>query len=74
MWNLVLLKLQKRLSLWHGLHLSLGGIIILINVVLSSLLMYYFSFYKALKVVLKEITTIHRYFLWGGSEDKGKVN
>jgi hypothetical protein len=48
--------------------LSIGGRVTLINSVLSSLPLYYFSFFKAPSCVLKELVTVQRNFLWGGRE------
>lgn len=45
----------------------------LINVVLSCLLVYYLSFYKAPLKVIQSITKIPRNFLWGGSESCKKI-
>lgn len=57
--------MRKRLSKWKGRNLSLGGIIVLIKSVLSSLLLYYFSFFRALIKVLRLLTGIQRSFLCG---------
>lgn len=65
-------KLRKRLSLWQGRHLSMGGRVTLINSVLNSIPLYYLSFYKAPKVVIKSLIKIQRNFLWGINEvDRG---
>lgn len=50
-----------------------GGRITLINLVLPSVSLYYFSFFKAPKKVIKELTRIQRNFLWGGSEEVRKT-
>ncbi|CAJ2645290.1 unnamed protein product [Trifolium pratense] len=63
--------MSKRLSSWCGRHLSYGGRITLINSVLASLPLYFFSFFKAPVCVLKQLVRIQRNFLWGGGlEDK----
>lgn len=49
------------------------GRITLINLVLASLPLYYFSFFKARKKVIKEMVQIQRKFLGGGSEDGRKI-
>lgn len=51
----------------------MGGRITLINSVLASLPLYYFSFFKAPKKVIKEMVRTQRNFLWGGSEDVQKM-
>lgn len=66
-WSPVIKKLRNRLSTWRSRQLSIGGRITLINSVLPSLTLYYFSFFKAPKNVIKEMTAIQRNFLWGES-------
>lgn len=68
-WNPVLQKFRSRLASWKGRNLSIGGRVTLINSVLSSLPLYFFSFYKAPKVVIREMIKIQRDFLWGVKED-----
>jgi len=48
-------RFEKRLSSWKGENLSIGGRLILINLVLSSLPMYMMSFFSLLKWVLKKL-------------------
>ena len=67
-WNPVIHKVRSRLASWKGRHLSIGGRVTLINSVLNSLPLYFFSFYKAPKVVIKELIMIQRDFLWGGKD------
>lgn len=50
-WKPVLENIDKRLSAWKSRFLSLGGRVILINSVLSSIPVYFFSIYKAPKMV-----------------------
>ncbi|KAF1867299.1 hypothetical protein Lal_00049728 [Lupinus albus] len=54
-WTSLIDKIQSRLSSWYSTNISFVGRVILINVVLSALLVFYLSFYKALiSVVLKQ--------------------
>ncbi|CAJ2658352.1 unnamed protein product [Trifolium pratense] len=63
--------MMKRLNTWSGRQLSYGGRITLINSVLASLPVYFFSFFKAPKCVINQLVRIQRNFLWGGGlEDK----
>ncbi|MCH90431.1 ribonuclease H protein, partial [Trifolium medium] len=63
--------MSKRLCSWSGRHLSIGGRVSLINSVLASLLLYFFSFFKAHICVIIQLIRIQRNFLWGGGlEDK----
>lgn len=66
--------MKKRLSKWKGRHLSFGGRIILIQSVLSSLPLYFFSFFRVPRKVLKIIIGIQRSFLWGGYESSKKIS
>ncbi|GAU30605.1 hypothetical protein TSUD_62250 [Trifolium subterraneum] len=70
-WKPVVDAMSKRLCSWNSHHLSYGGRITLINSVLSSLPLYFFSFFKAPSCILKQLVRIQRNFLWGGGiEDK----
>jgi hypothetical protein len=72
-WYPVLESMKNRLSAWNGRHLSIGGRVTLINSVLSSLPLYFFSFYKAPVCVIKEMVSIQRNFLWGGGLEGNKM-
>ncbi|PNX76259.1 ribonuclease H [Trifolium pratense] len=47
-WRPIIETMRKRLSGWGDRHLPIGGRVTLINTVLSSLPLYYFSFFKEL--------------------------
>jgi hypothetical protein len=71
MWQSVVDTRAKRLNSWSGRLLSYGGRLTLINSVLASLPLYFFSFYKAPVGVIKQLNRIQRNFIWGGgTEDK----
>ncbi|KAK2457421.1 hypothetical protein QL285_004692 [Trifolium repens] len=72
-WAPIVDSLRKRLSVWSGRNLSIGGRVTLINSVLSSLPLYFFSFFKAPVGVLKDLVCIQRRFLWGGGLDTKKM-
>lgn len=65
-WKPVVDAMSKRLNSWRGRHLSYGGRLTLIDSVLASLPLYFFSFFKAPSCVLKQLVRIQRNFLWGG--------
>jgi hypothetical protein len=70
-WQPVIDAMSKRLNSWSSRHLSYGGRITLVNSVLASIPLYFFSFFKAPCCVIKQLVRIQRNFLWGGSiEDK----
>lgn len=54
--------------------MSLGGRVVLINVVLNVILIYTLSFYKAPKKVLKEIIKIQNNFLWSSTEQRKSIH
>jgi hypothetical protein len=63
MWKPIVESMMKRLSSWNDQHLSIGGRVTLINFVLSSLPLYFFSFFKAPKGVISQLVQIQRNFL-----------
>jgi hypothetical protein len=65
--------MAKRLNFWSGRHLSYGGRLTLINSVLASMPLYFFSFYKAPSCVLNQLVRIQRNFLWGGGLEEKKL-
>ncbi|GAU51623.1 hypothetical protein TSUD_414500 [Trifolium subterraneum] len=70
-WQPIIDSLTKRLSSWTGRNLSIGGRVTLINSVLSSIPLYFFSFYKAPRCIVNKLVRIQQNFLWGGGlEDK----
>ncbi|CAJ2652296.1 unnamed protein product [Trifolium pratense] len=72
-WLPIIDSMKKRLGVWNSRLLSIRGRVTLINSVLSSLPLYFFSFFKAPVCVLKEMVSIQRNFLWGGGMDRSKI-
>lgn len=66
--------LNKRLSRWKGKHLYLGGRIVLLKSVLTSIPLYYLSFFRISRKVLKTLIGIQRSFLWGGGDGNRRIN
>jgi hypothetical protein len=63
-WKMIEKHIEKKLSWWKGKYLSVGGRLVLINLVLSSLSMFMLSFFKIPIWVLKNINYIRsRFFL-----------
>src|SRR5512141_1681720 len=54
-WKLIEERIEKKFSSWKGKHLSVGGRLVLINSVLSSLVMLMISFFEIPKGVLQKI-------------------
>lgn len=55
-------------------HISLGGKVVLLKSVLTTLPIYFLSFFKALEGVISAMETLFRRFLWGGNEEKGIIH
>ena len=62
-------KVKARLSAWKGKCLSFAGRLCLIKSVLTSIPLFYLSFYKAPTSVCDKISSIQRRFLWAWGKD-----
>lgn len=74
MWKDVMRNVKTRLDKWRGRFLSIGGRIVLINLVLNVIPLYTISFCRALKAVIKNLVAIQRKFLWGGVDRESSIN
>ena len=63
MWNLILERMEKKLSSWKRLYLSKGGRLTLLKSTLSSLPTYYLSLFVIPIVVADRLEQIQRKFL-----------
>ena len=54
-WNIIEKRFEKKLSSWKGKHLSVGGRLVLINSVLTSLVMFMLSFFEVPRGVLEKL-------------------
>lgn len=72
-WKLVIDQFQFRLSTWKAKTLSFRGRTTLVNSVLSSLLIFYFSLSKAPLKVIKNLDGFRRKFLWAGGSPTTKI-
>lgn len=63
-------RFQKKLGSWKGKLLSVGGRLVLINSVLSSLPIFMFSFFEAPKGVLKKLDYYRSRVFWQYNEYK----
>jgi hypothetical protein len=57
-WSIIEEKFQKKLAGWKGNLLSLGGRLVLINSVLTSIAMFMLSFFEVPKGVLKKLDLV----------------
>ena len=71
-WNLILEKMEKKLSRWKCLYLSEGGRLMLLKSTLLSLPTYFLSLLTIPKAVAARLESIQRNFLWGSSEGSFK--
>ena len=71
-WNLILEKMEKKLSRWKCLYLSEGGRLMLLKSTLLSLPTYFLSLFTIPKAVAARLESIQRNFLWGSSEGSFK--
>jgi hypothetical protein len=69
-WKRVEERFQKRLNCWRSKLLSVGGRLILINSVLSSLHMFMLSFFEVPRGVLKKLDYFISCFFWQSDEHK----
>ena len=72
-WNPIVDKIRSRLSRWKGRVVSMVERICLIKFVISALPLFYFSFFKAPKVVYNQIRKIQAKFLWGWEFEERKI-
>jgi len=68
-WEPVLNRIRSRLSVWKSRFLSFGGGLILLKFVLTALLVYALSFFKALPCVISSIESILNKKKLGGGEE-----
>ena len=71
-WKGVEDRFEKKLSSWKGKNMSVGGRLVLINSVLSSLLMFMFSFFEVPREVLKRLDYYRSRFYWQSDNHKRK--
>lgn len=72
-WDPVVQKLKRKLSSWKGKHLTFGGRVCLFKSVLTAILLFYLSFFRMPKGVLKQCIQIMAHFLWSGSDYVRKI-
>lgn len=59
--------------IWHNKFLSIGGRVVLLNSIISNIDIFFLSFYKAPKVIIKDIIMTQISFLLGGDKEANKV-
>lgn len=71
-WKEVEERFQRKLSAWKGKMLSIGGRLVLINSILSSLSIFMFSFFEVPRTILKKLDYYRSRFFWEGEGHKKK--
>jgi hypothetical protein len=71
-WEKIEERIEKELRSWKGKYLWLGGRLVLINYVLSSLPMFMLSFFEVPKGVLEKIDYFRSRFFWQHDSQKKK--
>ncbi|GKV32990.1 hypothetical protein SLEP1_g41549 [Rubroshorea leprosula] len=74
LWKPLIKTFEKKLSQWKGRFLSFGGRITLLNAVLTSLPVFSMSVHLLPRGLILSLDKIRRNFLWGGGENKRKIN
>ncbi|XP_028053421.1 uncharacterized protein LOC114257814 [Camellia sinensis] len=73
-WLPVIDKCKQKLASWKRRYLSFTGRLTLIKSVLASLPIFYFSIFKMLEIVAKNMESIQSAFLWDDSDLRRKVH
>lgn len=73
-WKTIEIKFEKKLSSWKGKLMSVGGRLVLINSVLTSLVMFMLSFFEVPKGVLEKIDYYRSRFFWQGDHHKKSID
>lgn len=71
-WKMIEQRFEKKLSSWKGKHLSVGGRLVLINSVLTSLAMFMVSFLEVPRGVLEKLEYYRSRFFWQADNHKRK--
>ena len=69
-WHWLIQKYEKRICHWSHKYLSLGGRLVLVQVVLSSLPVYWLGLAPIPILVLNKLRSLTFAFLWGSTGDK----
>ena len=73
-WSVIEERFKRKLSTWKAKHLSYGGRLVLLNLVLSSLPMFMMSFFEIPKGILKRLDFYRSRFFWLDNNDKRKYS
>jgi hypothetical protein len=63
-------RIEKKLNSWKGKLLSVGGRLVLINSILTSMVLFMLSFFHVPRGVLEKIEYFRSRFFWQSDEHK----
>ncbi|KHN12531.1 Putative ribonuclease H protein, partial [Glycine soja] len=69
----VINKCERKLAKWKQRHVFFGGRVTLIQSVLTSIPIYFFSFFRVPNRVVDKIVSLQQRFLWGGRPEHNKI-
>jgi len=72
-WKPLVDRILARLSSWNNKFLSFGGRLVLLKSVLSSLPVYFLSFFKVPVGIISSIESFFKKFFWGVCEVSEKI-
>ncbi|GJY46363.1 peroxidase 64 [Tanacetum coccineum] len=72
-WGIIVEKFKDTLSEWKAKSISFGGHLTLVQSVLGSLSLYYFSLFRAPTIVINSLKRVRKNFFWGGGKDTRKM-
>ena len=73
MWNNIIHKYERKLARWKQRYISCGGRVTLIKAALTSIPIYFLSFFRIPKSVEERLKRIQRRFLWGGGLEQKRI-
>jgi len=73
LWESIIQKCERKLVRWKQRYISFGGRVTLIQSVLTSIPIYYFSFFRVPQTVMDKLVKLQHKFLWGGGHDNKKI-
>ena len=73
LWDPIVRKYERKLATWKHRHISIGGRVTLINAALTTIPIYFFSFFRVPSRIAARLEAIQRQFLWGGGMEERKI-
>lgn len=67
-------RIEKKLSSWKGRYLLIGGKMILLKSILSSMPLFFLSMFTAPKTIVRRIEKLQLDFLWHSKDGDSKIH